>query len=310
MPKTKAAGYIRGKSFRATRLDECGNPVVGADSVVVSKSYVSIAFTSNTEDGEAIDIKNADNERSLYQAPEPRFVNYGIEFLFTKVDPEVFKTVTGNRLVVDYDGTIVGFTVDSAIKTSTVNLALEVWVGTPPGDTCSDGDSTTMYGYLALPFVQGGTVGDFTVQNGEITFSVTGAVTKDGNRFGRGLYNVMLDAAGEEAVLVDSLISTDHLLQMLTPMAPPAPHIGSRPYMTLTDPEITAVTATPTLLSVEFSPTPSGTEPFWIDYGDGVWSYSSDGSALTHVYEEAGTYTYTARRGSSAFTDTVTVAAV
>lgn len=305
---TKSASYIRGKSMRATKLDSCGNPVIGAESVVVTKGYVQIAFTANTDEGSAIEIKNADDERCIYQPAEPKFVSYGVEVQFCNVDPDVFSMLTGQRTVIDHRGDVVGFTVDSSIKVSTVNFALECWAGTPSGDSCGGGATTEQYGYFGLPFMQGGTVGDFTLQNGEVTFTVTGAVTKDGNRFGKGLHKIVLNATDQASLLVDGLVATDHLIMLLTGMAPPVPHIGARPYLDPVGAAVTSATATATLKSVVFAPTPSGVDPFWIDYGDGVWSYSADGASKTHVYAVAGTYPYVVYRGSTSYTATITVA--
>ena len=307
MPKTKSASYIRGKSMRATRLDLCGNPVIGAESVVVTKGYVQVAFTANNDEGEAIEIKNADNERCIFQPAEPKFVNYSVETQFCNVDPDVFSMLTGQRTVLDHKGNVVGFTVDSGVKTSSVNFALECWAGTPSGDSCDGGGGAAQYGYFGLPFVQGGTIGDFTLQNGEVTFTVSGAVTKDGNRFGAGFHKVVLDATDQESLLVDALIATDHLVMLLTEMAPPAPHVGARPYLDPTGLAVTGATAVATALSVVFTPTAASANPFWIDYGDGVWAYSAAGTALTHVYNAAGTYSYVIYRGSTSYTASVVV---
>ena len=86
---------------------------------------------------------------------------------------------------------------DTAVSAGDVNFALEVWAGSPAGDTCDNPGATGgTYGYFLLPFVQGGVVGDFTIENAEVTFTISGAATLDGNRWGQGLYPVVLDSTG------------------------------------------------------------------------------------------------------------------
>jgi hypothetical protein len=78
-------------------------------------------------------------------------------------------------------------------------------------------------GYLLLPFVVGGVLGDITV-DGEnaVTFSLTGAYTKGGNAWGVGPYNVVNNATPAPSPLPTALDPFDHLLLVDTSLAPPA----------------------------------------------------------------------------------------
>ena len=62
-------------------------------------------------------------------------------------------------------------------------------------------------------------------------------------------------------------------------------------------------------MEVTFTPTPAGSDPYWIDYGDGSWEYIDAGGPASHTYDEVGTYTFIAYRGASTFTGTVTTIA-
>lgn len=308
MPKTVCASYVRGRMMRVTRLDACGNPVEGDNSVVTSKGYTTIGYTANNDEGEEISVPNANNERCIYVPAEPSLLGYGLEITFCNVDPDAFALLTGQRTLVNANGDVVGFTADTAVKASDVRFAIEVWAGTPPGAGC-DGSGGVSYGYILLPFVQGGVLGDFTIENAEITFTVTGAVTLDGNRWGTGLYNAFLDGTGEPTLLEDPLSPTEHLALLNTEMAPPVAHCGARPYLSPSAAALTSVTATPDDLDVTFAPTPAGSDPWWVDFGDGTWDYAEDGSNITHTYDAAGTYSYIAYRGASSFSGTVAVTA-
>lgn len=303
---TKCISLVRGRVARFTRLDACGRPIYGPESQVVTEGFVSVAYTANVDEGEEINVTNAAGKRCVYEAAKPSFLGYTVEISFCNVDPDLFAMATGQRTLTDANGDVVGFTMDTAVDASESAFALEVWAGAPTEGGCAEGAQGS-YGYVLLPFVQGGIVGDFTIENDAVTFTISQASTKDGNSWGVGPYNVTLGVGGVEQPLFDPVTSTEALAMLITGMAPPEPECGARPLLEADGEALTSVTATPTLLSVEFAPDPTGADPFWIDFGDGTWEYSEDGSALTHVYDAAGTYTFVAYRGTSSFEGTVTV---
>jgi hypothetical protein len=304
---TRCASYVRGRALRATLLDDCGNPVYGDASQVTSKGFVSVGYTANIDDGTEINLPNAAGERCVYAAAVPQFLSYTVEITFCNVDPDLYAMLTGQRVIEDALGDVVGFTMNSDVSALDQSFALEVWAGST-GNACVSGAAGN-YGYVLLPFLQGGVLGDFTIENDAVTFTISNATTKDGNQWGVGPYEVVLDETAAPAQLNEALLANDHLLLMMTGVAPPAAECGARPLLDPSDAAITDVTATPTLLSVSFAPTPAGTDPWWIDFGDDTWDYEASGGAIVHVYAAAGTYTYTAYRGLTSFTDTVTVSA-
>jgi hypothetical protein len=308
---TKCASFVKGRRMRVTRLDGCGRPIYGADSQVVSKGFVSIAYTANTDEGEEINVPNASGERCIYEPATPSFLGYSVEITFCNVDPDLFAMLTGQEVTYDAEGNVDGFTMDTAVSITDTAFALEAWTGSPSTGGCAEGAEGN-FGYVLLPFVQGGVLGDFTLENAEVTFTVSGAATKDGNGWGSGPYNVELNAGGVAAPLLTPLTATKHLLLKIVGVAPPEAACGARPLLEADGAALTGVTATPDEangLEVTFAPAPVGTDPWWIDFGDGIWDYSETGGNIVHTYEAAGTYTYTAFRGSSTFSASVTVTA-
>lgn len=305
---TRCASYVRGRMMRVTRLDACGRVVYGDDSVVTSKGFVSVGYTANIDDGEEINVPNAAGERCVYEPANPSFLGYTVEVAFCNVDPDLFAMMTGQRTLTNAFGDVVGFTMDTAVSAQDSAFALEVWAGSPSTGGCAEG-ATGNFGYILLPFVQGGVVGDFTIENAEVTFTISNASTKDGNAWGAGPYDVVLDVTSTPGPLSDPVTPTEHLYFLQTGVAPPEAECGARPLLDPDGAALTDVTATPTLLSVQFAPVPVGTDPWWIDFGDGTWDYEATGGNITHVYEAAGTYTFTAYRGTSVVTDSVTVTA-
>lgn len=303
---TKCQTYIGGRVARVTRLDGCGRVVYGPDSVVTTKGLISVGYTANIDEGEEVNTPNFAGERCAYRPARSQFLGYTVEVQFCAVDPDMLALMTGQEVSVDANGDVVGFGVDSSIDTTTTAFALEVWLGASGASGCSNGADGN-YGYVLLPFLQGGVLGDFTVENGAVTFTVSGASTLDGNAWGVGPYDVVLDASDMPAPLPNALSTTKHLEFINTGVAPPTPECGARPLLDPDAAELTDVDTTVTLLSVDFDPVPAGADPWWIDFGDGTWEYSEDGSTITHVYEEAGTYSYTAYRNDSTVEDDVTV---
>ncbi len=206
--------------MRATRLDGCGEPVLGPDSTIVSEGYVSIALTSNTETGEAITVTTASGKPFIADTPTPKFVNYGVVINFAGVNPELVTMLTGQPVVRNADGEITGFRVNSKIDVDLIGFALEFWTGVAVA--ACEGGASAQYGYGLLPFIKGGVLGDFSIENAAISFSVSGATTRDGAGWGVGPYDVTLDENGVEGPLLEPIDADgDHLHMDLTAVPPP-----------------------------------------------------------------------------------------
>jgi hypothetical protein len=129
--------------------------------------------------------------------------------------------LTGQPSVVDANGDVVGFKMNTSVDQSASAFALELWAGVP-GQACGDGGDGS-FGYVLVPFVSSGVVGDFTLENAAVNFTITGAMTKDGNAWGTGpaSYRPVPDEGGLPAVLPDPLDKDDHLYVVWTSVAPP-----------------------------------------------------------------------------------------
>ena len=297
MGQSKKVSFLRGKRMRVTVLDSAGRPVIGDSSVVSTKGVVSVGYTSNVEDGEAVSVPNMNGEACVSEPATPTLTGFSVEIEFCEVDFALLEIVTGQKAYVDDDGVIIGITESTSVDLSAVNFALEMWLGsTNPGE----------YGYVLTPFLGGGVIGDVTIENGAISFTVTGLATKNGTAWGRGPYNVEL-VGGVAAPLREPMLANDHRRIITTKVAPPAIYSGATPLLDSTDPAITGITATVTGNSAELAPVPAGTDPVWYDFGDGSWDYAETGS-YTHEYDGPGTYEVLAHRGKTTATTMVTVA--
>jgi hypothetical protein len=305
-------GYtaVKGRRVRVTRVDSCGRPVFGEDSQAVSKGFISVAWTANTVESDEINQPNAAGERCIYEPAVPELTGYTLNMTFCEVDPELFSLVTGQRVYYDGDGNAIGIAVSTDISLEDQAFALEVWAGAPAGDGCSTEGAQGSYGYFLAPFLKGGILGDYTIENGAVTFTIQGATTRNGNAWGRGPYNVML-VGGVPAPLIDPLQPNDHKLMIWVGVAPPEPFYGTRPVLDPTETPVTAVVAAEgaSPMEVDFTFTGGTADaPVYIEFGDGEWDYVENGTlGASHVYAADGTYAVRASSNGTWVTTEVTI---
>lgn len=223
---------VLGRRLRVTVLDSCGRVPAPetVDSFVVTNGFITLNLTSEVEDGTEIITRRADGSLCVNERTANSFKNFGVEVEFCGVDPAVLTLMTNAEAYEDYAGDLAGFTVpEGAIDKA---FALELWTGLS-GQACVAG-AEDAGGYLLLPFVQAGVLGDVEVgSENAVTFSMTGAFTKGGNGWGVGPYDVVLDPTGvtppalpPAAPLPTALDPMDHLLMIDTGAAPPASSPG------------------------------------------------------------------------------------
>lgn len=307
MPRTSnPLSLIKGRKIRVTRLDGCGRVVYGEYSQVVSEGAVSAAFTANTVDTDEINVPNMAGDRCVFEPSVTSLAGYALEIVFCKVDFDIFEIVTGQALVFDFAGRVIGLEVDTKIDVSNKGFAIEVWAGAPVGDSCDNPNAQGSFGYLLLPRLEGGYLSDFTIENGAINFTLSGASTREGNQWGTGPYDVMLDEAGEPSVLSQAVSKTAALRLQETGMAPPATTTGARPLLNITLPALTSITAVEGVdpQTADFTTTPASTGPVWWDFGDGEWDYVVAPGATDHAYATAGTYTVKASQNGLDWAET------
>lgn len=218
---------LRGKMIRVTKLDGCGKPLLGPDSVVTSEGFITLGLTANTFQATAVTQDLANGKQCINDTPAPTFVNWTIALTMCGVDPNIISLMTGNPLVYNDAATpeAYGIDIESNIDVDASGFAIEVWSGTP-SDECSD-DGEVTYGYAIVPFVKGGIIGDQSWENGAINAQVTGAQSKDGSQWGVGPFDVELDNAGDPSPLLSPLSTKNHERIIPTNLAPPVAAEGA-----------------------------------------------------------------------------------
>jgi hypothetical protein len=109
---------------------------------------------------------------------------------------------------------------DTAVDVSDRAFAIELWTGVPT-DACEPGAGAS-YGYVLMPFLRSGVLGDFTVENAAINMVMSGARTKKGNAWGVGPFDVIM-TAGVASPFAEPLGTGVQLRIIQTSVAPPEP---------------------------------------------------------------------------------------
>jgi len=218
--------YLQGLVIRATKLDTCGAPVAGTCSTVTSKGFISMEIEADEASGNEIAPTLADGTRCYYHLTPKQLNGIKVNIELCQVDPELVNLVTGSPLVVDDTSPTpasIGFTTDSAAY-GLANVAIELWMNIAGGG-CSSA-SGRKWGYYLLPWLHQGTVGKPTVENDAVNFTINEAITRDGNQWGVGPYNIQNTALGVPSPLFTALSSTAHDLLMPVNLAPPSAVCG------------------------------------------------------------------------------------
>jgi hypothetical protein len=164
--------------MRVTRLDGCGAVDLGPDSSIVSDGFITVQLTAQTDAGQTISVTNAAGKVCILDEPCPVFTGYDLQIEFCGVNPALIELLTGQDSIYDAESNRIGFKMNSAIDACDSGFALEIWSNVPTA-VCEPGAGVS-YGYFLVPFAKGGVIGDFTVGNDAVNFSMTGAKTKDG----------------------------------------------------------------------------------------------------------------------------------
>jgi hypothetical protein len=222
---TKCYAQVRGSVIRVTRLDACGVPDPGASAVVVSKRISTVTIDEVTDDGTNIRERNFGDELCIVDDAFTQIIGYTADIALCGVDPDLVGLITGQPVVTNAGGDIVGFDASTEIDLDSFGFSLEVW-SRIAGGAC-DPSGNRPWGYTVFPFLKGGRVGGFTFENGAVQFTLSGAQTRDGNGWGTGPFDVDRDEVGAPAPLNTPLGVNTHYRNILVTLDPPAATCGA-----------------------------------------------------------------------------------
>jgi|SRR6478609_5429276 len=222
---TKCYAQVRGSVIRVTRLDACGVPDPGASAVVVSKRISSVTIDEVTDSGTNIRERNFADELCIVDDAFEQIVGYTADVALCGVDPALIGLMTGQPVVMNAAGDVVGFDATTDIDLDGFGFSIEVW-SRIAGSACGIGGNRP-WGYTVFPFLKGGRLGGFAFENGPVSFTVTGAQTRDGAGWGSGPFDVDRDEGGLPSPLNTPLGATTHYRNTLVTLDPPAASCGA-----------------------------------------------------------------------------------
>jgi hypothetical protein len=220
----KCFNVVRGRRARLTRLDRCGRVETGECVSVVTEGFIEITYTSRITEGEAITVVLANGKNCINDKPPSTWDGWTVNVRFCGVDPLAFEMTTGQDLEYDAQGVPIGFALRDDVDLNGQGVALEVWSDVP-ADQCDPDDVNAQgaWGYSILPFLQGGVMGDRTITNGAVDFTVQNMETRPGSGWGVGPYDVILDEDGNPGPLLVAVGPRQHEKLFFTSVAPPEP---------------------------------------------------------------------------------------
>lgn len=291
---------VRAPAARVTRLGPCGEILTDGCDFATTESFVDITLTKVLQDRQDALQLNANGDICVDKPKAPILRWYEVVITFCQVDPELFNIVSAEPLILD-DSLVpeaVGWcTLPDSPSAS--NFALEFWTGTED-EGCDDDD--VIYGYGILPRITQGMIGDVTIANGVINFTVT-AITRPGNQWGVGPYNVIINETGLNAGLPAPLLlpidTTAHKCFQWTKLPPPEGFCGCQsldaPDLVFSVLPTSGAAAVPRVATFPLDPNGDPLLPGVIDWGDlTADSIVTSGTTLNHTYV-AGSYTATYR---------------
>lgn len=288
---------VRAPAARVTRLGPCGEILDTTCAFATTTSFVDITLTKTWQERQDALVLNANGDICVDKPKAPILRWYEVTITFCAVDPELFNIVSAEPLVLNDAVTpeAIGWcTLPDSVSAS--NFALEFWTGTE--DEGCDGDDV-VYGYGLLPRITQGAIGDVTITNGAITFTVTG-ITRGGNQWGTGPYNVIINETGPNAGLPSDLLTevnaNSHKCFFWTKLPPPEGVCGCQDLTPAL--VVLPLTGTTAVLRTATFPLVNGEPalPAVIDWGDGTAVETvTSGVSATHTYAAPGSYTVTYR---------------
>lgn len=164
--------------LRVTLLDSNGVPHVGADSMVVSKSFTEIATTAVYTDGDETEDKNACGEVEVNFRAADTFKRLDMSITLLVPDPYLVHLLTGGSVLTDGDA--IGFAYPEIGPATDQIVSVEAWV-----KRINNGkiDADYPYAWWAFPQMQNLRIGDKTLANGTQLTVISGQCVENENWF-------------------------------------------------------------------------------------------------------------------------------
>ncbi len=281
------APSINAEILRATSVDRCGRVIPGPASSILTEGFVRIAVNPEVEEGEDKTTKKANGRVCATSKGEDQIKWYNLEVELCVLDPDVVGLF--NRRwpkVVSNLGRAIGWEATDQVDNN-AGVALETWTNIEDANTCEDPTATGSWGYFLLPWTTGWRLNDFELNGDYLNLVLTGRA-KNGSKWGRGPYDVVLNgvAPGTPGPLLDPVGGRAHYRFEQTLVAPPTEYPG---LLGVSHGDATDFTVTPAGLKVTVAVTAGGAATT-VDWGDGTSDVIGSDNTVEHTYAAGGVY--------------------
>lgn len=209
--------------MRVTRLDECACPAFDDEcTYYVRKCMVSLSWEDQIEDPTEYLLRCDDDEKQFFKRGKPILKFTQATLSLNDQDPLLRRLTIGDDAEIDAQTMDeVGFR-KNTLTYGHQNFALEFWAGMMPGPStplCPDG--VPRWGYFLLPFNTNAIESTApTISNNTDAVAIQ-FDTMEGGCWDDGPFDVVADAAGDPAPLLDPMQPSQILLGRETTVAPP-----------------------------------------------------------------------------------------
>ena len=214
--------YIANLStVRFTQVDVCGIPIVGATSGFTSECAASsITLAPVTDDSDDVIYRTPSGAICAVKRGCRSLIGYDITLALQQISPEMVEVLTGNPVVLDSGGTVVGN--DTCNIQCRAGFALEFWAELIEPTCSTTGASRYLYGLV--PWISNALIGDLEIGSEAVSFELTGT-SRSGGGWGTGPYDVVSTTAAPVVTpgrLLTPLGATCYRRLQTTTVAPPA----------------------------------------------------------------------------------------
>jgi hypothetical protein len=191
----------------------------------VSESFVTLNLTAEIEEPDEFIVKLANGRLCINETGCATLKRFNVEIEVCNADPDLFEIISGVSTVASYNGDIVGFQIDQDLGECN-KFALEFWTKVI-GDECTDAETgAAQYLYWLMPCLSNGRIGDLTIENGPLTWTLSAEATPSSG-WGTGPFNVVpINADNTPGRLLSPIGDETALHVQFTTIAPPVELCG------------------------------------------------------------------------------------
>jgi hypothetical protein len=213
---SNCAAPIKGTMLRLVKVDICGNPVTGTNSMVVAtKGFVQVVQEPQYEDGEEFFERTADGSVCVNQKDDPTLKRMQLTVDWCEVNVSAMAYVLSARELTLGSAPTTGFGFVVSEGQPTNRFSMEIWQRVAGSGAC-DASGLQRYVYNAWPNIGSVQLGSYTIENGRSTLQFIGQSAGAGLQWGDG------PGTGTSWLPAGSaMTSVDHWAWNITTNAPP-----------------------------------------------------------------------------------------